>query len=90
MGRKDLEEIITKPSRRAAKTLVRKKHKRRMAKRAGIVYQETDPIRNAMIADNIKLCSNPWCCGNPRAYYGDPMSVVRKKMGLSTDPADWS
>lgn len=37
----------------------------------------TDMRRMARFKEQPKLCSKPWCCGNPREYYGPTIQERR-------------
>ncbi len=89
MGRRTETDLIAKPSRQDAKRALRAHHKRRMKKKARETYPDMDPQRAERLADHIKICSCPWCCGNPRALYGDSFHDIRAKRALPLDPVAW-
>ena len=45
---------------------IRRAEKSRMKKKAIKVYHFLDPHYAIRLADHLKTCSLPWCCGNPR------------------------
>lgn len=62
---------------KTAKRAIRRFHKRRMKDKAIRVYHWCDEKNAIKMADHLKTCSNPWCCGNPRAFYG--ATIAEKK-----------
>lgn len=89
MGRREDRDVFAKPSRFAAKRALRAKQKARMKRRAIRIYPHMAPEHAATLADHIKLCSCPWCCGNPRSLYGDSFHDIRMKGAFPTDLSDW-
>lgn len=87
MGKTTGYDLIAKDSRREAKRAVRAHHKHRMRKHAKKVFYSMSDEWVRKMADNLKTCSCPWCCGNPRVLYGDSLQEIRAKARFNL--RDW-